>query len=489
MTSALIPLPVSVADGPGFFDLTARTSISVRPAIPETLAVGRYLAETLAPATGFALEVEAAVDALPPGTILLEISDTDPSLGEEGYHLTVTPDRITLSAPRPAGLFYAVQTLRQLLPPSIESASHQPGPWRLPGVRIRDLPRFSWRGAMLDISRHFFGVAEVEQFIDRMAYYKLNRLHLHLTDDQGWRIAIEAWPELTALGGSTAVGGDPGGSLTQADYARIVSYAQQRHIVVIPEIDMPGHTNAALASIPDLNCDGLAPALYTGIEVGFSSLCVGKEATYGFVDRVLGELAALTPGPYLHIGGDEAKATSADDYRSFIGRVQAIVESHGKRMVGWEEIARADLHPQSIAQHWSSDLAAAAVEQGLQVILSPASRAYLDMQYHPESPLGVHWAGFVEVRDAYDWDPAAQIAGVAEQDILGIEAPLWTETIRTLADIDFMAFPRLAALAEIAWSPAVVRDWADFRRRLAAHGPRLTALGVDFYRSPQIDWE
>jgi hexosaminidase len=251
---------------------------------------------------------------------------------------------------------------------------------------------------------------------------------------------------------------------------------------------MPGHTNAALASIPDLNCDGVAPPLYTGIEVGFSSLCVEKEATYRFIDDVLGELAALTPGPYLHIGGDEAHSTSETDYRSFIGRIQEIVEGRGKRMVGWEEIARADLNALSIAQHWSSDLGARAAAQGAQVILSPASRAYLDMQYTPDSPLGLHWAGFVEVQNAYDWDPVAQVPGVAEQDILGVEAPLWTETVRTLADIDYLAFPRLAAIAELGWSSVETHSWPDFRERLAAHGPRLTAMGVGFYRSPQIDW-
>ena len=342
---------------------------------------------------------------------------------------------------------------------------------------------------MLDVARHFFGVEDVERFIDQMAYYKLNRLHLHLTDDQGWRIAIDAWPELAAHGGSTAVGGDPGGFLTRAEYAEIVAYAEQQYVVIVPEIDMPGHTNAALASIPDLNCDGEAPPLYIGIEVGFSSLCVEKEVTYHFVDDVLRELASLTPGPYLHIGGDEAQSTSEADYRSFVERVQSIVEAHGKRMIGWEEIARADLHPQSIAQHWSSDLAARAVDQGVQVILSPASRAYLDMQYDSTTPLGPHWAGYIEVRDAYDWDPATLVPGIAEKDILGVEAPLWTETVRTRADIDHMAFPRLAAIAEVAWSPSEANSWANFRERLAGHGPRLTAMGVGFYRSPQIDWE
>ena len=487
--ASVIPRPVSVTPSSGAFNLVAGTSIYVESGTPEGMAIGRYLADRLKPATGYDLKVLAADGAPPAGAIYLTTTNADLSLGQEGYVVAVTPDQVTLAAPRPAGLFYAVQTLRQLLPPSIEEATVQPGPWPLPAGNVWDHPRFEWRGAMLDVARHFFDLEDIQRFIDRMAYYKLNRLHLHLTDDQGWRIAINAWPNLAAHGGSTAVGGGPGGFLTQADYAQIVAYAQQQYVVIVPEVDMPGHTNAALASYPELNCDGVAPSLYTGVEVGFSSLCVDRETTYRFVDDVLRELASLTPGSYLHVGGDETQATSEAGYRSFVERVQSIVESHGKRMIGWEEIARADLHPASIAQHWSSGLAARAVEQGLQVILSPASRAYLDMQYEPATPMGLHWAGYIEMKDAYDWDPAAQVPGVAERDILGVEAPLWSETVRTLADVEYMAFPRLAGIAEVGWAAAGSHSWADFRERLAAHGPRLSAMGVNFYRSPQVDWQ
>jgi hexosaminidase len=484
----VIPRPVSMTLGPGVFNLVAGATIYIEPTTPEAMAVGRHLAERLKLATGYDVQVLAATDAPPPGSISLTITTADASLGDEGYALTITPDQVSLVAPHPAGLFHAVQTLRQLLPASIEADTVQPGPWPLPAINIRDYPRFEWRGAMLDVARHFFGVEDIQRFIDRMAYYKLNRLHLHLTDDQGWRLAIDSWPNLAALGGSTAVGGDPGGFLTPSEFARIVAYAEKRYVMIVPEIDMPGHTNALLASYPELNCDGVAPPLYTGIEVGFSSLCIGQEATYRFVDDALRELASLTPGPYLHIGGDETQATSEADYRSFVERVQSIVESHGKRMIGWEEIARAKLHPISVAQHWSSEWAARAVEQGLRVILSPATHAYLDMQYDPGTPMGLHWAGYIEVQDAYDWDPATQVPGITEKDVMGVEAPLWTETVRTLADIDFMAFPRLAGIAEVGWSAADAHDWSDFRVRLAGHGPRLSAMGVNFYRSPQIDW-
>jgi hexosaminidase len=249
---------------------------------------------------------------------------------------------------------------------------------------------------------------------------------------------------------------------------------------------MPGHTNAALASYADLNCDGVARQPYTGTEVGFSSLCIDKEITYQFVDDVIRELAALTPGKYIHIGGDESHATSEEDYREFIGRAQQIVQAHGKEAIGWEEIAQTPLEDGTVAQHWFSDYAADAVAQGAMVILSPASKIYIDQKYDEQTPIGLTWAGTSDTRDAYEWQPETLIDGVPEENILGIEAPLWAETIE---DIEFMMFPRLIGVSELAWSPAGGTDWEAYRTRLAAHGPRLDALGVNFYRDPDVDWE
>jgi hexosaminidase len=451
-------------------------------------AVGDALAERLRPATGYALPVLDANAALPAARIVLTTVDGDPALGAEGYELTIAPDGITIAAAEPAGLFYGVQTLRQLLPPNIEQSTMQAGPWTLPTGTIRDNPRFEWRGAMLDVARHFFGVADVKRYIDLLAYYKLNRLHLHLSDDQGWRIWIDAWPNLATYGGSTQVGGAAGGYYTQAEYAEIVAYAQQRYIMIIPEIDLPGHTNAALASYAELNCNDIAPPLYTGTEVGFSSLCADKAITYTFVDDVIRELAALTPGPYMHIGGDEAAATSPDDYVRFIERFQSIVQSHGKRMIGWEEASRTTLLPSSVVQFWHNPLVGQAVRQGAKVIMSPASRTYLDMKYDSSSPLGLSWAGYIDIQTSYSWDPATFLADVTEDDILGVEAPIWSETLETMQDVENMAFPRLLSVAEIGWSPMAGRDWEAYRQRLGAHGPRLTALGVNFYRAAAIPW-
>jgi hexosaminidase len=365
----------------------------------------------------------------------------------------------------------------------------RPFTYAMPAVQISDAPRFAWRGAMLDVARHFFTVDEVKRYIDLLSMLKMNRLHLHLADDQGWRIEIQSWPNLTRHGGTTEVGGGPGGFYTKQQYAELVIYAAERFITIVPEIDIPGHTNAALASYAELNCDGVAPPLYTGIEVGFSTLCVDKDVTYKFIDDVVREIAAMTPGPYFHIGGDEVKKLTDDQYRRFIDRVQGIVKSHGKEAVGWDEIAPAPLLPTTIVQHWRPDsFPRQALEKKARLIISPANRAYLDMKYHKLTPIGLDWAALIEVRDAYDWDPLTLAEGLTEASVLGVEAPIWSETAANIRDVEFLAFPRMAAIAEIAWSPREGRSWNEFRTRVAAQSVRWTALGINFYRSSQVPW-
>jgi hexosaminidase len=355
-----------------------------------------------------------------------------------------------------------------------------------------DYPRYAYRGAMLDVARHFFPVATVKRYIDELAMYKINHLHLHLSDDQGWRLAITGWPRLATYGGGTAVGGDPGGYYTQDEYRDLVAYAASRHMTVVPEIDMPGHVNAALAAYPELTPDGRAPDRYTGIKVGFSTLSADKELTYRFVREVLAEVAALTPGPYLHIGGDEADATKPADYVTFVNRVQRIVADLGKTPLAWHQVVGADPLPATVAMFWditdTNPAVAAAAGRGTKLVLSPARKTYLDMKYNRRTAIGLSWAALIEVRDAYDWNPGAYVRGVPDAAVLGVEAPLWTETVRTLADIEYLAFPRLAAIAELGWSPASAHDWESFRRRLATQGPRWTAMGLNFYRSPQVPW-
>ena len=446
------------------------------------VATGEQLAALLRPATGFELPVVDADGPVPGGIALL----LGPGGDAEAYDLDIGADGVVVRAATRAGLHHGVQTLRQLLPVA--------GPWTPPGGRIRDHPRFGYRGAMLDVARHFHPVATVKRFVDLMALYKMNHLHLHLSDDQGWRLAIDSWPRLTELGGATGVGDSPGGFYTAGDYAEIVAYAARNHVAVVPEIDMPGHTNAALAAYPELTCDGVAPPPYTGTGVGFSSLCTTSDTTYTFVGQVLAEVAALSPGPYLHIGGDEADATPADGYAAFLNRVQPIVTGLDRTVIGWHQIAASgvDHCPGRILQYWgrstTDELVRDAVVRGARVLMSPSDRAYLDMKYTPDTPIGLDWAGHVDVDRAYDWDPGTYLDGVPEEAVAGVEAPLWTETVRTADDIDLLTFPRLPAIAELGWSPRSTHDWESFRRRLATHGPRWDRLGVRFHRSQQVRW-
>jgi len=484
----VIPAPASLTMGAGApFEVTRATSIVVDGSSPEVTAIAQGLGALMRKSTGFPLLVSTADTVA--NKIQLRLAADRTSLGEEGYELTAAPNSLTLIANRPAGLFRGVQTLRQLLPFDIDAqmGSARAG-WTIPALSIVDQPRFAWRGAMLDVARHFFTVREVQQYIDLLALYKMNVLHLHLSDDQGWRIVINSRPKLATIGGSTQVGGGPGGFYTQQDYQAIVRYAQDRYITVVPEIDMPAHTNAALVAYPEVSCSVRPTQLYTETDVGWSALCVDKEETYALAEDIIREISAITPGPYFHIGGDEVQALTHEQYVRFIERVQKIVNSHGKKMIGWEEITKAKLDPGTLAQQWKSDSATAALQYGAKLIMSPAKKIYLDMKYTPATELGLSWAAFVEVRDAYDWDPATYMAGVSENSIIGLEAPLWSETVKNITAVQYLVMPRLPAVAEVGWTPQRLRDWENFRVRLATHAPRWNLLGVNYYRSPQIPW-
>jgi hexosaminidase len=483
---SVIPLPVSVAIDPAVrFTITDQTVILAETGNDEARRIGGLLSDLIGTATRKPLPVTSAAGPPGPGTIYLGTDAANPSLGTEGYELAVTADRIRIVANAPAGLFYGLQTLRHLMPASIEYRAALARPVPVPGARITDYPRFAWRGAMLDVARHFFGVQDVEHYIDLISMYKLNHLHLHLTDDQGWRIEIKSWPNLTAHGGSTAVWGGRGGFYTRQDYAEIVRYAADRFVTIVPEIEMPSHSNAALASYPELNCDGKAPALYTGIEVGFSSFCVDSDITYRFLTDVVRELAAMTPGPYIHVGGDEVKTLTPVQYKQFMERAQAIVAAQGKQVIGWDEMANIERLPTTLVQHWRPEFKQDAAD--MKLVLSPAQKIYLDMKYDASTPIGLDWAARIEAREAYDWDPTT-LAGVPERSIVGIEAPIWSETLKTMADVEYMAFPRLPGAAEIGWSPAAARHWEEYRLRLGAQAPRWSALGINAYRSPQVPW-
>src|SRR5882757_1245381 len=418
-TPALIPLPTSQRALPGqSFTLQPWTIVGVASDAGESRAtkkIADQLTDQLRRSTGYPLPVIPVV----PGLTTIKLSSKGPaSLGAEGYQLHADRSGLSVTAATPEGLFRGVSTLRQLLPAKADAATRQAGPWTVAGTAIADSPRFGYRGAMLDVSRHFFSVAEVKRYIDLISLYKLNKLHLHLADDQGWRIQVDSWPRLTTYGGSLEVDGTPGGSYTKAQYKEIVQYASDHYLTVIPEIDTPGHTNAALASYAQLNCDGVAPPLYTGTDVGFSSLCVAKDLTYKFLDDVFREVSQQTPGDIVHLGGDEAHSTPHTDYQTFVPKAASSITKQHKRVMGWQEIGDTDLPPGSIAQYWGTDdegsqeLARKAAAKGATVVMSPANRAYLDMKYDESTPYGQDWAGLVDVKTAYDWNPATLVPGL-----------------------------------------------------------------------------
>jgi hexosaminidase len=503
----IIPKPVSATpDGKAFF-ITKETVIQFDGA-PEVQGIANFLSTILKPSTGFELGATPLSGEPNSNSIVLTTAGADVTLGDEGYELAISESGIKISANKPAGVFMGVQSLRQLLPEKIELRTTQEGPWEIATGTIRDTPIYAWRGSMLDMARHFLSVDDVKHYIDLIALYKINVLHLHLSDDQGWRIEIKSWPNLALIGGKTQVGGGDGGYYTQAQYSDIVAYAQARYITIVPEIDLPGHINAALASYGELNGGIIVPKegrvevpvqgdlgkdkptqLYSGTEVGFSTLSFSKPSTIKFVEDVIRELAAITPGPYIHIGGDEAHVTKKSDYIAFINKFQEIVESNGKIMIGWEEIAQGDINTKSVAQHWhSKEMAALAASKGAKVLLSPSTNVYLDMKYDSTSRIGYNWAAYIEVDSSYKWKPETKIPGVPRELVLGVEAPLWGETIKNFEDVEYLTFPRIPGVAEIGWTPTDGRNWNEYRVRLGNHAKRFKALGIDYYRSAQVPW-
>ncbi len=495
----IIPKPVNVEATGGSFRLKSDCSIFYDS--EELSNTAELLKSYLSPTTGFELVTKKVTEA-PESGIFLTLNDTKAPTQNESYQLDISDQKIVISAKSQTAIFWGIQTLRQIFPNAIESNTVQPGPWEIPTGKIVDFPRYSYRGSMLDVSRHFFTASQAKRYIDLIAGLKMNVLHLHLTDDQGWRIEIKSWPKLTTHGGKTAVGGGKGGFYTQEQYKDIVKYAADRSITIIPEIDVPSHTYAALASYPELNCDGklqskieatgtpLDADPYTGMEVGFCTLCTDKPIVDQFMSDVIRELAEMTPGDYIHMGGDESHVTPLEDYIPFMEKIQQMVIDNGKTMIGWDEVANISLDKSTVIQVWSkAENGLKSVEKGAKLIMSPANKAYLDMQYDSLSTIGLHWAGYVDVDSAYLWDPATFQDGITDDFILGIEAPLWSETVSTMDDIEYLTFPRIMGHAEIGWSQAASKDWEDYKIRLGNQASRLKGLGVDYFESKTVPWK
>lgn len=469
-TVALIPLPQMISSNTGSLPLTSLQSYSVPNSKSVwTQELTKFWQET------FQKNIENTTE----GDLSFVLDET--VKGHESYQIAVQKTGIEVRALSEEGLYRAWQTLQQFLVFSKANGA-------LPLVAITDGPSFSYRGVMLDVARHFFSVAEVKRLIDLMALYKFNFLHLHLSDDQGWRIEIKSWPQLTEIGGVSEVGGTAGGYYTQEEYTDLVTYAANRFITVVPEIDMPGHTNAALNAYPSLNCDGKAPPIHTGIEVGFSSLCIDKPITYEFVDDVVRELAAITPGPYIHIGGDETHATPNDQFIKFIDSILPKVKRYGKTPMGWFETRVSHYSGTMVSQYWANEgNEPLKVSKGNPIVMSPSSFSYMDMKYDSLSKHGLFWAGYINAKKAYEWDPLQLVDVLPSEDIIGIEAPLWSETISDTIGMDYMLFPRLLGYAEIGWTNDSLRKWESYQKRVQPQLIWLKDKNVKPYTSPFFD--
>jgi hexosaminidase len=510
---ALLPLPQKMECRQGAFSLGPKTRILSDAA---SLKTAKSLAERLRKATGYKLGVTTtkAQEALK-ATIRLTTTGAKASLGPEGYELAVSPDSVVLCASGQAGMFYGVQTLLQLLPPQVFAAKPAAGQvWSIPCVQIQDQPRFKWRGLHFDVARHFFTKAEVKQLLDAMAAQKLNMFHLHLTDDQGWRLEIKQYPRLTQVGAwreeagfgldpklSTTYGKDGryGGFYTQADVREIIAYAAARHITIVPEIEMPGHASAALAAYPELSCNGgpYTPNAKGGIFAGV--YCAGEEKTFAFLQNVLAEVCDVFPGKYIHIGGDEVPKANwqkcarcqariqkeglknEHELQSyFIRRIEKYINSKGRTLIGWSEIREGGLAQNAVVMDWIGG-AVEAAEAGHDVVMSPTKFCYLDYYQstnHSAEPKAI--GGYIPLSKVYSFEPIPDKLAPADQShILGAQANLWTEYVPNFSHAQYMIFPRLCALAEVTWSPQESRSWESFTQRLQTQFQRFDQSGVN----------
>lgn len=513
---AIVPEPVSVSiyKEPGF-ELKPSTRIVVPPGDAGALQAAAALVSWLVPSTGLVIGTEEGSERQS-GCIQLTREKADPALGSEGYVLEINTDSVQIRAGGDAGLYYAAQTLRQLFPPEIFARTPQKDvKWVAMAGFVRDMPRFCWRGWMLDVSRHFYTKDEVKRVIDQLALHKINTFHWHIVDDHGWRIAIQRYPKLTEIGAwrsaigfglnpadTSAYGSDGkyGGFYTQEEIREVVSYAAARHITVVPEIEMPGHSTAALAAYPEYSCTGgpFDRDVPAGVHAGI--YCPGNEATFEFLENVLGEVFALFPSTFIHLGGDEVpreewhkcakcrarmeseKLASVEELQSwFLKRVERFVNAKGRRVIGWDEILEGGLAPNAAVMSWrgtSGGLAAASA--GHDVVMSPNAELYLD-HYQARSGEPKAIGGYSPLSEVYLYEPVPEgLAADKLQHILGAQGNLWTEYVPNARQVEYMTWPRECAIAERTWSPRETRDFNQFLARMDLHMRRLEWMGVNY---------
>ncbi len=517
---AIIPAPVSLAEKNGKFVFTEKSRIVLSPLNCETRLAADYLATLIKNPSGLVLPVEEGKKPFP-GAVFMTIDTAISNV--EGYTLSVTPKRIIIRAKSPVGLFYGVQTIRQLLPVEVESANKVEGLiLTVPACEIKDEPRFSYRGMLLDVGRHMFPVEYIKRYIDMIALNKMNTFHWHLTEDQGWRIEIKKYPRLTEIGAfrkETLVGhgrtkptvfdGKPyGGFYSREEVKEIVAYAKSKFITIIPEIEMPGHALGALAAYPELSCTGGPFEVATKWGVFPDVYCAGKEATFNFLEDVLSEIIDLFPGQYFHIGGDECpkvrwekcpdcqkriKAEGLKDEKElqsyFIRRIEKFLISKGRKMIGWDEILEGGLAPEATVMSWRGTAGGIeAAKQGHDVIMTPNKFVYLD--YYQCEPAGQPLAigGYLPLETVYSYDPLpAELTPPEQKYILGIQGNVWTEYISTPEHLEYMVYPRMFAIAETGWSPNMQKDFEDFLARLEILKKRYDVIGINYFRGEYRD--
>jgi hexosaminidase len=509
---SIIPEPVRIVKNDGHFAIPASINIYADE-YPELKTALADLSDRLTIPTGFHVTRSKSGSAV----IQIIINKTaDPELGNEGYQLSVTPKKVTITANQPTGIFYGVQSFLQLLPPEIESNTRVTNVnWIAPCVSVTDYPRFGWRGLMLDVSRHFFTKEDVKKYMDQMARYKYNVLHLHLADDQGWRIEIKSLPQLTNVGAwrvnRTGLWGEflpalayekasDGGFYTQEDMREMISYAKDRNITILPEIDVPAHSLALIASFSNLSCTQLPYSVNAGFRSPVrddNALCIGNDSVFTMLDKIFTELAALFPCEYIHVGGDEAykgfwtdcpkcqkrmkdeNLKNVDELQSyFVRRIEVILKSKGKKLIGWDEILEGGLAPEATVMSWRGMKGGIeAAKMNHHVVMTPWDYCYLDL-YQGETSVEPATYGMCRLTDSYTYDPVPD--SVDEKLILGGQGNLWTERVYNLRQIEYMTWPRGLALAEVYWSPKSSRNWDKFISKMEAQFPRLDAEGIKY---------
>lgn len=488
---SLIPLPAQVETQDGFYELKMSTDIVVHDSadfgLMKSLVQVSLHSNPTSPLNALKVKIPQAPGVIPGISFRL-----DSSFASSQYVLSVDQG-IQIKAAGPEGWHLGLQTLKQiLLQTEVKGTESQLPYYKVPKMLIQDQAKHSWRGVMIDVSRHFFGMEVLYKLIDRMAFYKLNKLHLHLSDDQGWRMEIKAYPALAQVGGASEVGGGPGGFYTQAQLKKLVEYAQARHIELIPEFDMPGHVYAALISVPELNCaDGSnihpndwepnpprPPEPYTRTKVGWNKLCLNEPKAYEFFSQVMAEVVEVFPAPYIHVGGDEIKDSL---FTHFIHYADSVIRSHNRVMIGWEEVLESQVGPKTIAQIWRrvdrGEGSRMAMEVQAPVILSACENFYLDHGNIEGQPKTMNWcAPDVTLRDIYTYEEHPKLK------VIGFEAPVWTEFVDSEAELDNRFFPRLLGLAERTWTPKSQRNYEQFEARVSQHLPLMDAMGIQYFK-------